>query len=143
MKRTLQKKPYSCCRNFINLSYKYEICFLYVIYILFTSVCLIYKFYTLQKFLFVTVNSFHFSLTQIEKTRPENVFTEILLCSKYGFDQEKASYGLKNFRPNEYFAYSQLRAGFDAQIISHMNIHSRSHLKFIIFNTGTQGVLDL
>ena len=54
-KQILQKKPYTCCRNFINLSYKTETYFLYIIYILFLPVCLICKFYTLPKFLLVTV----------------------------------------------------------------------------------------
>ena len=45
--------------------------------------------------------------------------------------------------PNQDLTHSQLRAGFGPQIISHMNIHSQSNLKFIIFNAGTQNVLDL
>ena len=63
---------------------------------------------------------------QLRKTilsRTENVLTKIL--------------------PNQDLTHSQLRAGFGPQIISHMNIHSRLNLKFIIFNTGTQNVLDL
>ena len=76
-------------------------------------------------------------------SRAENVFTKILLCSKYDFDQENFSYGLKKSLPNQDLANGQVRPGFDSRKISHMNIHSRSDLKYIIFNTGTQSVLGL
>ena len=55
----------------------------------------------------------------------------------------KYIYGLKVSLPNQDLAYSKLRTRFVTQIISHMNIHSRSNLKFINFNTGKQSVLDL
>ena len=51
-------------------------------------------------------------------------------------------YVLKNSLPNQDLANGQLRAGFDARKISHMNINSRSDMKYIIFNTGMHGVLD-
>ena len=52
------------------------------------------------------------------------------------------TYGLKNSLSNQDLTHSQLKAGFGSQVISHMNLHSRSGLKFIILNTGTQSVLD-
>ena len=54
-----------------------------------------------------------------------------------------STYGLKNSLPNQDLANGQLRDGFDSRKISKMNIHSRSDLKYVIFNTGTQSVLDL
>ena len=64
----------------------------------------------------------------------EIVFTKIL--------KSFSTYGLKNSLPNQDLANGQLRAGFDAQKISHMNINFRSDMKYIIFNTGMHGVLD-
>ena len=54
-----------------------------------------------------------------------------------------STYGLKKSLPNQDLANGQLRPGFDSRKISHMNIHSRSDLKYIIFNTSTQSVLGL
>ena len=64
----------------------------------------------------------------------EIVFTKIL--------KSFSTYGLKNSLPNQDLANGQLRAGFDARKTSHMNINSRSDMKYIIFNTGMHGVLD-
>ena len=54
-----------------------------------------------------------------------------------------STYGLKNSLPNQDLANGLLRAAFDSRKISHVNIHFRSNLKYIIFNTGTQSILDL
>ena len=54
-----------------------------------------------------------------------------------------STYGLKNSLPNQDLANGLLRAGFESREISHVNIHFRSNLKYTIFNTGTQSILDL
>ena len=67
----------------------------HIFYILFFSVCLVCKFFIFQKFLYVTVTFTLLlgagQLREIIPSRAENVFTKILLRSKYDFDQENVS----------------------------------------------------
>ena len=107
LKQILQKKPSSCFRNFIDLSCKSETYVLCMIYIVFLSVCPICKFCTSQIF-FISCSKFcfifalvDFHMRKIILPRPENTFTEIMLCSKYSEENIRkyfCSYWLKSQR---------------------------------------------
>ena len=94
-------------RNFIDLSCKSETYVLCMIYIVFLSVCPICKFCTSQIF-FISCSKFcfifalvDFHMRKIILPRPENTFTEILLCSKYSEENIRkyfCSYWLKSQR---------------------------------------------
>ena len=145
LKHILQKKRYSCCRNIINLSYKSETYF-------FTS--FFFQFVAYVNFIFTELFAcyidFYFIVRSftIERNYPvkgRKCFYQDLALLHLGFWSGKrfSTYGLKNSLPNQDLANGQLRDGFDSRKISKMNIHSRSDLKYVIFNTGTQSVLDL
>ena len=120
----------------------------HIFYILFFLVCLICKFYIYRNF--ICYSDFYFivmgwTINRNYLVKGRKCFYQDLATLQIWFWSGKrfSTEGLKNSLSNQDLVNGQLRAGFESRKVSHMNIHSRSDLKYITFNTGTQSVLDL